>query len=245
MKRIRCFTMGVVVLVSLLASAAAGDVFTISTSYRNLLSNTEGTGILDRILVEAFSRIGITAEIVYTPTERSLYDVNAGVLDGEINRIAGMEKRYPNLRRVPEPNMTMEFVAFAKTPLEIDGWESLRQLDIGLVRGWKILEEHTEGFPYVTKVPTEVGLFTMLDKGRLDAALYSRLTGLRALEELGMEGVRCLEPPLASRKMYLYVYKDHQALTDEIAEALRALKADGTYDRIVEDVLHTYGIKPR
>ncbi len=90
------------------------ETFTISTSYQNLLSNAEGTGMLDLIIIEVFRRMGMNAEIVYTPTEQSLVDVNAGLLDGEINRIAGMEESFPNIVRVPEPNMVMHFVAFSK-----------------------------------------------------------------------------------------------------------------------------------
>lgn len=126
------------------AIISAQDTFTISNSYQNLLSNREQTGMLDLLFIELFNRLDMEAEIVYSSTERSLPDVNAGVFDGEGNRIAGMEAQYPNLRRVPEPNMTMEFVAFAKHEHKIEGWDSIRDLDIGIVRGWRILEDNTK-----------------------------------------------------------------------------------------------------
>jgi polar amino acid transport system substrate-binding protein len=225
-------------------TSSADEVFSISTSYQNLLSNAEGTGMLDRILLEAFDRMGRTAEIIYTPTHQSLIDVNAGVLDGEINRIAGMEARYPNLRRVPEPNMTMEFVAFTRHPIVIDDWESIRDLNIGIVRGWLILEEHTADFPSVTTVPTERELFNMLRRDRIDVALYARLTGYSVLRELGIEGITHVEPPLAERDMFLYVHKRHETLVQDIADALRAMKADGTYAEIVTDILERHRIPP-
>lgn len=216
---------------------AAEDPFTISTSYQNLLSNESGMGLLDRVLTEAFTRIGREARFVYTPTAQSLVDVNAGVFDGEINRIAGMEEHYPNLVRVPEPNMTMRFVAFAIREYEIADWESIRPLHIGIVRGWKILETATEGFPSVTFVPTEKELFDMLRLHRIDVALYSLLTGVEYVAERGPAygEIRPLEPPLASREMYLYVHRSHAALAVDIAEALREMKMDGTYNRILSD----------
>lgn len=217
--------------------------FVLSTSYQNLLSNAEGTGMLDRILTEAFRRIGIEAEIVYTPTERSLVDVNAGLLDGEINRIEGMEESFPNLVRVPEPNMIMHFVAFATKDIPINGWESIRNRYIGLVRGWKILERNTRGFPRVTRTPTEVELFRMLDKNRLDMALYSLITGYAACKTLGYSGIRHLEPPLASREMFLYVHKKHTALAGRIASSLREMKKDGTYRAIKTEALENAGLK--
>src|SRR6056297_96296 len=230
-------------LVMLSAVYGNENKFYISTSYKNLLSNPERRGMLDRIMDEAFRRIGLEAEIVFTRTEKSLVDVNAGLLDGELNRVAGMEKEFPNLLRVPEPNMTMHFVAFAKQDFQIDGWESIRNLYIGFVKGWKILEQNTKGFPHRTLVPSETELFTMLHKDRLDVALYSKLTGYAALEEMNYDELFHLEPPLVSRKMYLYVHKSHAALVPKIADALRSMKDDGSYQRIVSDSTDPY-IKP-
>jgi len=215
--------------------AAEDGAFTISTSYKSLLSNPEQTGMLDRLMKEAFQRIGLRAEIVFNPTERSLVDVNAGLVDAELNRIEGMEKHFPNLVRVPEPNMIMHFVAFAKKSYPIDGWKSIEPLYIGIVRGWKILEKNTEGFPHVTFAPTETELFNMLQKDRIDVALYAKLTGYEQLNLRGFTEIRHLEPPLASRPMFLYLNKKHADLTGPLADALRAMKADGTYDRIVKE----------
>jgi len=217
------------------STEAEQPTFTISTSYKSLLSTPEQTGMLDRIVKEAFSRIGIQAEIIFNPTGRSLEDVNEGFLDAELNRITGMEKNYPNLVQVPEPNMVMHFVAFSKKDFKIEGWESIRDLHIGIVKGWKILEDNTAGFPHVTLVPTETELFNMLDKERIDIALYSKLTGYEQLMIRELEGIYHLEPPLASREMYLYLHKKHQDLVEPIAEALRSMKKDGSYDRIVKD----------
>lgn len=224
------------------ALLSAEEIFTISNSYQNLLSNSDETGILDRVFKEAFRRIGVDMEIVFTSTERSLPDVNAGILDAEANRIKGMEALYPNLRRVPEPNMVMEFVAFSKKDFPIDGWDSIRDLDIGLVRGWKILEENTKDFQNVVKVPTEYELFNMLEKDRIDIALYAKLTGYATFKEMGLRDIHHLEPPLESRDMYLYVYKSHSELTDKIAAALREIKEDGTYQRILHEVGEEYGV---
>lgn len=221
------------------------SILTISTSYKSLLSNPQQTGMLDRIVKEAFSRIGCTAEIVFSPTEKSIVNVNEGLLDGELNRIEGMEQNFSNLVRVPEPNMTMHFVAFSKRPYDIDGWESIKDLQIGIVRGWKILEENTADFPNVTLVPTETELFTMLKKDRLDVALYAMLTGYEQIKQRGLEGIAHLEPSLASRNMYLYMHKEHRHLVELLAGALRRMKQDGTYDRIITKSTAHVAIAPR
>lgn len=216
-------------------TAGAGEIFSVSTSYKSLLSNEDGTGMLDRIVVEAFRRIGMEAEIVFNPTGRSLEDVNEGLADAELNRIEGMEKNYPNLAMVPEPNMVMDFVAFSKEKREIRDWDSIKNLSIGIVKGWKILENNTQGFPEVTLVPSETELFNMLDLDRIDVALYDRLTGYEQIYLRGFKGMFHLDPPLASREMFLYLNRKHEALLEPLAEALREMKRDGTYDNLVEE----------
>jgi polar amino acid transport system substrate-binding protein len=216
-------------------ASSAERVFTVSTSYKSLLSNPDQTGMLDRLMKEAFQRIGLRAEIVLTPTERSLVDVNAGLLDAEINRIEGMERNFPALVQVPEPNMTMHFVAFSKKPFPVDGWKSLEDLHIGIVKGWKILEKNTRGFPRVIMVPTETELFTMLNKGRLDIALYDKLTGYEQLSLRGFTDIRHLDPPLESKQMFLYLNNKHKDLATPLGNALKEMKEDGTYDRIVKE----------
>lgn len=221
-----------------LPAAASGKTIRICTSYHNLLSNSACTGMLDKIVLEAFRRIGVKAEIVFTNTRRSLVDVNSGDKDAEINRIEGMEKSYPNLVRVPEPNMQMHFVAFAKKDIPLSGWASLVGLRIGMVQGWKILERNTKGFPNITSLTDVRTLFRMLEMGRLDVVLYSKLTGYEELHELGYTDIRHLSPPLASKDMFLYLNKSHADLVDPLAKAIREMKADGTYDKIVADAIY-------
>ena len=232
LRMVTIVTLSLVILLPI-KSLKAESKFSISTSYNNLLSNPDQNGLLDRLMIELFKRIDIDMELVFTTAEKSLVDVNSGFFDGEINRIEGMEKAFPNLIRVPEANMTMHFVAFSKKSFNLNGWSSIKPLYIGLVNGWKILEQNTEGFPNVISTPTEKELFTMLNKNRLDVALYAKLTGYAALEQHGFTDIRHLEPPLASRPMYLYVHKTHKTLVPRIADALREMKRDGSYSNIM------------
>jgi len=50
-----------------------------------------------------------------------------------------------------------------------------------------------------------------------------------------LEDIYHLEPPLASREMYLYLNKKHEHLVEKVAEALRSMKEDGRYDQIVKE----------
>lgn len=70
LKAMRRFVPVMTVVASLTCSVTAfAQPFAISTSYNNLLSNPEHTGMLDRIITEAFGRIRVPCELVFTETE--------------------------------------------------------------------------------------------------------------------------------------------------------------------------------
>jgi polar amino acid transport system substrate-binding protein len=45
-----------------------------------------------------------------------------------------------------------------------------------------------------------------------------------------------LSPALKDVDMYLYLHKKHEALVPRLAKALRDMKADGTYNRIMSSI---------
>jgi len=49
--------------------------------------------------------------------------------------------------------------------------------------------------------------------------------------------VTMLQPPLADKDMFLYLHKKHRNLIPRITASLRAVKADGTYQRLVDRFL--------
>lgn len=196
------------------------------------LSTADHTGLLDAILKEAFRRAGQPLRLTITPSERGLISANTGAADGDANRVAGLEKLYPNLIRVPEPNMSYEFTAFARKNLVIKDWEALKGLRVGYITGWKILEENVRAAS-VIRADGSGQLFELLAADRVDVVLYERQQGLLQIAALGLADVRALEPPLARRDMFVYLNVRHSALASKIAAALRAMKADGSYAAIM------------
>ena len=142
-----------------------------------------------------------------------------------------MEKLYPNLIRVPEKIFDVNFVAFANKPeVEIDRWLSLKPYIVGLIKGWKILENNVPAGTDMVYAHDPEQLFTLLEKGRIDIALYTRLMGLDIVKRRQLTGVTILSPPLATREMFLYLHNRHKDLVPLIANALAAVKSEGLYD---------------
>lgn len=199
-----------------------------------------GDGFLDRVAHEAFRRAGVHLKLVKLPAERALLDANAGIGDGDLTRIAGLEKQYPNLVRVPEKLVDWNFTAFSKNRAIPSDWAAIRQHSVGHINGWKIYEQKMAGASGAIAVDDPEQLFRLLALDRIEVALYSRWMGLALIQRQGMKDVYALEPPLATREMYIYLHKKHAALAPKIASALRALKAEGFYDRTYREKLLPY-----
>jgi len=195
-----------------------------------------GDGFLDLIVKEAFRRAGLNLKMVRVSPERALINADSGIEDGVSARIAGLEKNYPNLVRIPEKVMDFPFVAFAlQSRLANANWETLASTSVGHIQGWKIFEQNLKPGTHTTVVDTAEQLFTMLDKNRIDVALYERWLGLALAKKMAIKNIRVVEPALADREMFIYLNKRHADKVPAINAALRSLKADGFYTRICRE----------
>lgn len=230
-----------IILACPLQSAAAEERVTIATSDGLPLSNPEGTGFHDQVVREAFRRIGLSLHIEHLPAERSLINANEGIEDGVYVRVEGLDRVYTNLRRVPEKIGDYEFVAFGRhKDLRIAGWESLADYHVAIVTGWKILEQNIVASRSLTKVKDASLLFQALIDDKVDLVVYNRLDGYGQIKEMKLQGVYALQSPLATKEMFLYLHKSREGLVPLLCEALRAMKADGTYEGIKTSVLTPY-----
>lgn len=222
---------------------AASPVLSINDTNEPPYTTRAGDGYLDMIVREAFRRAGVEYRLVKLPAERALLEANAGIEDGDLTRIAGLEAQYPNLVRVPEKLMDWVFTAFSKNRAIPANWPALRQRAVGHIKGWKIYEQNMAGASNVIAVDDSEQLFRLLELGRIEVALYSRWMGLALIQRQELKGVHALEPPLASREMFIYLHKKHTVLVPKIAAALRELKAEGFYERAYREKLLPYAGK--
>ena len=198
-------------------------------------TTVDGKGFLDAVAGEAFRRAGVRLRLVKQPAERALRNANAGVEDGDLSRIAGLEAHYPNLIRVPEKLLDWTFSAFSKNTAVPAQWEAIRAHSVGHIKGWKIYEQEMAGAAQVLTAEDPAQLFRLLEQNRVEVVLYSKWAGEALLQQQGIKGVHALEPPLATREMFIYLHKRHAALVPKLAEALRAMKADGSYARLMRE----------
>ena len=204
------------------------------------LTTPQHDGFLDIIAAEAFRRAGVKLQLIKLPAERALINANAGIEDGDLVRIKGLEKLYPNLIRVPEKLIDWEFVAYSKNSEISANWQAIRQHTVGHVTGWKIYEKLTHGAAQIVPTKTPRQLFQLLERDRIEIALYARWMGQALIKQLGFKDIHQLDPVLESREMFIYLHKQHAELVPRIAKALRDLKHEGFYARTRNKTLAPY-----
>jgi len=194
-------------------------------------------GFLSELAKALFKRIGVEVEVTTVPTERSLINVNSGIDDGDLFRVAGVEAEYPNVIRVPEKIMDNDFVAFTKrTDIRIRGWADLQPYSVAYTTGWKIYDRNVKGVQELVTTPSINGLPSLLDKNRVDVILMDRWQGQWVLRQTGHQFI-LQEPPLARVEIFMYLNKKHAALVPRLAQALQDMKADGSYKKIYDATL--------
>jgi len=213
----------------------------LNTSYTAPITAPDKSGVLDLFYQELFKRLKMDFEIQYLPAERALVNANKGIDDGDVCRILDLDKKYTNLVRVPEVVMQYEHVIFSReADFKVTGPDDLKPYDVGVVKGWKIIEWNTTTARTVTLVDSGEQLFSMLVDGRLDLVIIERMAGMMHLKTLGIGNIRILEPAFLTGDWYLYLHKKHENLVPTIAAEIRRMKADGSHKEIFDSVLKRY-----
>jgi len=200
-------------------------------------------GFLDVVLGEAFKRVGYKLILVRLPAERGLLSANEGIVDGEVNRIAGIQKVYKNLIPVPERVRNSDFCALSKSTDIINSPEVLGQHVVGYIKGWKIFEKMMSGSDNVITTNNPQQLFRLLKINRIDAALYTCMQGFIVAKELNIADLKVLEPRIKQRGMFMYLNKKHEHIIPALSKALNDIRQEGLYDRwykekIVPFIIH-------
>lgn len=200
-----------------------------------VISQIEGDPLSSRafqIVHEAYRRIGIEARVEPLPNERGIVSADNGDTDGDTMRMAGIEARYPNLVRVPEPVLNYDSIAFtAGLSFRVNGWDSLRPYSLCVIRGMKLAEKGSEGMHRDLVASAEL-TFRMLKAGHCQVAILGEAIWLE-IDRLGAGPLRALAPPIETTPLYHYVHRRHADLVPRLTEALRQMRKDGTVAAIL------------
>jgi polar amino acid transport system substrate-binding protein len=223
----------------------AAETLVIETMYKAPLSTHDGKGLIDLITKERFSRSGLNVILQPIPNAQALEQVDSGVFDGDIMRVSGTDKKYPNLIQVPGAVMeAFDFVAFTKNrDLKLpEGWKSLKAYRVAVAQDWVLIKRRLAEFDIVPaeSLSNPSQLFSALHRGKVDVVVFERTMGYELLKSFNFKDIVAIEPPLDSEKMYLYLNKKHEALVPKLDDALKSMINDGTVKKLTDDILSKY-----
>lgn len=188
--------------------------------------------ISEEVLRSAYHTLGIEITTRGLPADKALQISNAGEVDGELYRIAGLEQKYPHLVMIPVAINYLEGSVFTKkADFVVTGWDSLRPYSIGVQKGIQFAEKGTEGM-HRTIVSDPVQLFTMLQANELDIAVTAHLNGLLMIKKLYSPEIRFLTPPVATCPLYHYLHTRHEKLAKRLTSVLEDMALAGTIGKI-------------
>ena len=186
------------------------------------------------VVKEAYRRLGIPVEIKWLQGKTALELSNSGRLDGEVQRIDGLDRRFEHLVQIPVPVNFLEGVAFSKKQdFPVQGWFSLRPYRIGIVRGILFAEQGTRGMR-VTAAGSYKELIGLLYRLDIDVAVMPRINGQFAIRQTNLKTVRELPGVLEPLFLYHYLHKKNAHLVPKVE--LKRMLLDGTIQRIRNEV---------
>jgi polar amino acid transport system substrate-binding protein len=200
--------------------------------------------ISERVLAEAYQRLGMSFQLERYPGARSLRNVDSGFVDGEVSRLGGLEKTHPNLLRVAVAVNQLEAVAFSRDiDVRVQGWASLKPYRVGIRRGVAFAERGTAAAGIETQTVDSVEqLFHLLQAGRVDLVVLARINGLEAIEVLGDPRIHPLDPPVESFPLFHYLHAHHRDLVPRLTTVLKQMAKEGRIRQIREDfILQRFG----
>jgi polar amino acid transport system substrate-binding protein len=208
-------------LIAVLAIAApysyAQTALKISTNQSRLSQH------ISPLVTLAYQSINQPISITYAPSYRSLKLANQGVMDGELYRIADINKRFPNLVIVPVPLYYIKLTAYAKSDrIKIDGWRSLSAYHLGIIRGIELVNKHTISM-HRTIADSHSQLFNMLQNDRIQIALSARYSAAPIIDALKYSEIKALKPSILSFPVYHFVHKKNKHLIPALTKALENL----------------------
>ena len=188
------------------------------------------------ILRAVYGRLNIAVEFEDVPGKRALALSSSGELDGEVHRIADLSRDYPTLVQISPPINYIEPSVFTTTlRFDVQGWSSIRDYSIGIVRGVGSSEAGTLGMNRVTAAASLENMIRMLDADRFDLMVTDLFSGRVAVKKLNLQArIQPLSPPLQKIDIYHYLHERHRVLAGKVGRVIQDMSASGELARLRE-----------
>jgi polar amino acid transport system substrate-binding protein len=205
-----------------------------ATIFLSRLARVPDQHVGGEILREIYARLDIKIDFIDVEAKRALALSNAGETDGEIQRIANISKDYPALIQLSPPINYIEPTVFTTTlKFDVQGWESIRDYQVGIVRGVGSSEAGTRGMLHVERATSLSDLIEMLDRDRFDLLVTDLFSGRVEIKKMHLESrIQPILPPLERIYVYHYLHKRHQALVPRVEAVIQKMTESGELEQL-------------
>jgi len=211
--------------VALLAGAAEAETKTVVVG--TVGHDFPPAQIAQSILTEAYAQIGYRARFVPYPPLRMIKELDQGRIDALILAEARFGDEHPASLQVKVPIWSDELVAFSKQPMGIRSWEDLKPLRVGFLKGMLIIETKLANAERREAVSGPEALFLMLDAGRTDVVVTSKLIGQLSVRKLGLQGIAPASPVLETLPLFHFLARKNAELAAPLEAALVEMRRSG------------------
>ena len=190
----------------------------------------------EKVLEQAYKRLHIEMSIIYFPAARTLWLANNGTVDGEVARLAGLEKTYPNLLKVNIPISVISPCVYTKneTYFTVQGWQSLKPYRVAYLRGVKMIKRNLNALSIESEgVATTEQAFMMLEHNRVDIVISDINQTANLLPKY--PDIKMLSPAVDSFPAYHYLNKKYADLVPKVEAVLQQMIDDKTIERLTNE----------
>ena len=163
-----------------------------------------------------------------------------GKSDGELGRIEQYGESNPNIIRIDEPHLSVDFCAYTTfTSSEELDWDQIKHSEhkIAITRGIhkveSVLHEQENRIHFVRN---DLSGLRMLKLNRVDIYIgpSSNVDKLLQTEEF-MDGIIHKSGSLETHNAHAYLHKRHSKLAPELARTIKSMKSEGLHKKFAEE----------
>lgn len=186
------------------------------------------------LMEEAYAELGIELVYLDMPRARSIVEANAGRIAGELGRLPGLEREFPNLIRLEFPLFRYQLVIVADR--RQCGLCELADLDnLAYVNGMQgveqVLAAQSQQLPTVQAVDLEQ-LRLMFQSQRVKAIILNDFEA----QQLGLlDDPHHIAVPILTEVGYHYLHQQHADLVPQLAAVLERMHDQGRVTAIMRE----------
>ena len=189
--------------------------------------------VASRLLACIYKDAGLPMRVQAVPASRAHLMALEGTVDGELIRMSNYADSTATLVRIDPPFYRISLVAYslAARHVHIQDASDLRRYKVGSLRGLTTAQTLTSKLPDVTLVSSPEQMFQMLQRGRIDVAIETRLSGAYTLQRLHAQNL-AVSPELTHFELHHYLDLRHKDSVAPLSAAIERLRNAGSLQRM-------------